>query len=409
MPDIGIIGSGIAGLHLGLFLRQHDIPVTIYSDRTPEDIGASRLPNSVAHHRSTLERERALGVEHWDPQEYGYFANHHHVNGPTPLEFRGDLRGPARALDYRIYLPRLIADFQERGGTFDIRAVKPETIVSLSEQHDLIVVAAGKGEIAGMFPRRADRSPYETPQRRLCVGLYHGVSYPDPKGMSLSVSPGHGELLELPLHSFEGPVTALLFEGIPGGDLEQVSGMDQASDPTGFEKTVLEKLESHFPQVRERADAARFHLTRPEDLLQGGLTPVVREDYTRLPNGRFALALGDMHTVLDPLVGQGANSASYSAWVTGETILEELTLDERFCQKVARRRADRTLSAAAFSNFMLRREAAPHLIELFSAMDGDPELAEEFVDHFNRPERIWDILSTPQRTRAYLAGQEWRQ
>ncbi|MFD2272594.1 hypothetical protein ACFS07_19445 [Undibacterium arcticum] len=27
---IGIIGAGTAGLHLGLFLRQHDVDVTIF-------------------------------------------------------------------------------------------------------------------------------------------------------------------------------------------------------------------------------------------------------------------------------------------------------------------------------------------------------------------------------------------
>ncbi|MDS1270341.1 hypothetical protein RIF23_08540 [Lipingzhangella sp. LS1_29] len=63
MPDIGIVGSGVAGLHLGLYLRQHDVPVTIYSDRSPQQIAQSWLPNSVAHHHVALERERALKVE----------------------------------------------------------------------------------------------------------------------------------------------------------------------------------------------------------------------------------------------------------------------------------------------------------------------------------------------------------
>jgi 2-polyprenyl-6-methoxyphenol hydroxylase-like FAD-dependent oxidoreductase len=37
MTSIGIVGSGIAGLHLGLFLRQHGISATIYADRTPDE------------------------------------------------------------------------------------------------------------------------------------------------------------------------------------------------------------------------------------------------------------------------------------------------------------------------------------------------------------------------------------
>ena len=28
MTSIAIVGSGVSGLHLGLFLQQHDVPVT---------------------------------------------------------------------------------------------------------------------------------------------------------------------------------------------------------------------------------------------------------------------------------------------------------------------------------------------------------------------------------------------
>ena len=36
--SIGIVGSGVSGLHLGLFLRAHDVPVTIYADKEPDAI-----------------------------------------------------------------------------------------------------------------------------------------------------------------------------------------------------------------------------------------------------------------------------------------------------------------------------------------------------------------------------------
>jgi 2-polyprenyl-6-methoxyphenol hydroxylase-like FAD-dependent oxidoreductase len=88
----------------------------------------------------------------------------------------------------------------------------------------------------------------------------------------------------------------------------------------------------------ERIDHAGFQLMGPRDLLQGGLTPVVREDYVRLSNGRYALAMGDARCVVDPVNGQGANSASYSAEVIGRAIVEDYAFDERFCQRVARER-----------------------------------------------------------------------
>ena len=38
MTSIAIVGAGVSGLHLGLFLQQNDVPVTIYTDRSAEEI-----------------------------------------------------------------------------------------------------------------------------------------------------------------------------------------------------------------------------------------------------------------------------------------------------------------------------------------------------------------------------------
>ena len=54
--QIGIIGAGIAGLHLGLYLRQHDIDVTIVTDRTAEQYSKARLLNTAAHFAVTIEQ-----------------------------------------------------------------------------------------------------------------------------------------------------------------------------------------------------------------------------------------------------------------------------------------------------------------------------------------------------------------
>jgi 2-polyprenyl-6-methoxyphenol hydroxylase-like FAD-dependent oxidoreductase len=64
MQCIGITGSGIAGLHLGLFLQKHGGDATLYSDRSPEQIRAGRLSNFAVRFDPTRERERALGVDH---------------------------------------------------------------------------------------------------------------------------------------------------------------------------------------------------------------------------------------------------------------------------------------------------------------------------------------------------------
>jgi hypothetical protein len=179
---------------------------------------------------------------------------------------------PSRPIDYRAYL-RLLADFQERGGDFRAgQQVSPEEIARLSERHDL-VVATGKGGTSAMFPAIAGKSPYGRPQRRLCAGLYHGIAQTEPKGVTMSIAPPHGELLEIPTFSASGHVTVLLFENVPGGDTEVLADAKYDEDPAAFERLVLDKLRAHHPQVFERVDPARFGLTRPEDLLQGAVKP----------------------------------------------------------------------------------------------------------------------------------------
>ncbi len=400
---IGIVGSGVSGLHLGLFLRAHDVPVTMYGDKEPDEIRAGKLLNTVGHHHHTLERERALGVHHWDAAEYGYGCHHHCIGGE--VRFRGDFEHPSSVIDYRVYLPRLMEDFQERGGELVVKpGVDPEEVERLSRHHELMVIAVGRRSMEELFARRDDKSPYDRPQRRLSAGIYSGIEYPDPKGVGIHFSPGHGELLELPIYSHDGFATALLFENVPGGALESLADLRYDDDPAAYDRLVLEALRAHYPMAAERVDPDAFGLWSSRDLLQGALTPIVREDYARLGSGRYALAVGDSHTVVDPMMGQGANSASYSAWTIGEAIVADHVYDERFCQRVARRREGFVHSVSDWTNLMLN--PPPHVMEFIGAMVQDKALCDEFTSNFNDPERQVDVLATPERTRAYLAAHE---
>src|ERR1700733_14476451 len=401
---IAVVGSGVAGLHLALLLQQQGIPATIYSDKTAAQLASGRMLNTVAHHNTTVKREEALGVDHWPLAEYGYFCHHHYVGGPQPLSFPGAFGAPSRALDYRVYPPPLLAGFQEGGGDFLAgQPVSPEEVARLAEVHDLVVVATGKGGLSAMFPVIPGKSPYARPMRRLCAGLYRGIAPSEPKGVTMSIAPPHGELLEIPTFSADGHVTVLLFENVPGGDTEVLADAKYDEDPAAFERLGLAKVRVHHPEALARIATHRLGLPPPQDLLQGAVTPVLREDYTVLPNGSVAIALGDAHSVVDPVVGQGANSASYSAWELGTVIGEDPNFDERFAQKAAARRANRVRAISDWTNLMIALPPAPHLLQLLGAMSQNPAVADEFTDNFNQPERQWDILATPERTSAFLA------
>ncbi|MEY9881795.1 styrene monooxygenase subunit StyA [Bradyrhizobium sp. USDA 329] len=398
---IGIVGAGIAGLHLALYLQKHGVDATVITDRPPEDYRNIRLLNTVAHHHVTIAREDYLGVNHWtDPKDH--YCYHDHVfNFPQPLRFRGDFSKPSRAVDYRIYLPALMQDFTKRGGRIEYRRIEERDIRPLVSRFDLLVVSTGKGPLGQLFTYRPEHTPYSQPQRRLCVGLYTGVRQPDPMNVTLSVSPGHGEMIVIPTITFGGIANALLMENVPGGDMEELATLSYDDNPKHFLKVLLGKLEKHHPTTYDRIDTARFDLAQPQDLLQGGVVPTVRNTVVEFDDGKCAIALGDVHAIVDPMMGQGANVASYAAFVLGEEIVNADALDSRLCEKIDLKRQDRVLAASRWTNVMLQPPTEA-LGMLIGAMSQIPALANEFTENFNYPDRQWDRISTPQRIQAWI-------
>ena len=188
--------------------------------------------------------------------------------------------------------------------------------------------------------------------------------------------------------------------------MDELPRLRYADDPRHFLDTLLAKLEKHHPSVHRRVDRTAFDLANgPGDLLQGGVTPTVRRTHVALGDGKFAVALGDVHAVVDPLCGQGANLASYAAFVLGEEIVRQSVFDERFCEQVDARRRDRVLGATRWTNLFLR-PPSPELQQVIGAMSQDRAMCDEFTDNFNRPEAQWDRLASPQRMRAWLAERQ---
>jgi 2-polyprenyl-6-methoxyphenol hydroxylase-like FAD-dependent oxidoreductase len=398
---IGIVGAGIAGLHLALYLQKHGVDATLITDRAPEDYRKIRLLNTVAHHHVTIAREDYPGVNHWkDPKDH-YYYHDHAFNFPEPIKFRGYFSKASRAVDYRIYLPALMEDFQRRGGKIEYRRIEEADIGPLVARFDLLVVAAGKGPLGQLFAYRPEQTPYSQPQRRLCVGLYTGVRQPDPMNVTLSVSPGHGEMIVIPTITFGGVANALLMENVPGGDMEELASISYEKDRQHFLRVLLDKLEKHHPTTYDRIDTARFDLAQPTDLLQGGIVPTVRNTVVEFEGGKCALALGDVHSVVDPIMGQGANVASYAAFVVGEEIVNSDVLDARFCEKVDLKRQDRVLAASRWTNLMLQPPSEA-LGMLIGAMSQNRALADEFTENFNYPDHQWDRVSSPERIHAWV-------
>ena len=264
-----------------------------------------------------------------------------------------------------------------------------------------MVVSSGKGPLGQLFSYRPEHTPYSQPQRRLCVGLYSGVREPDPMNVTLSVSPGHGEMIVIPTITFDGIASALLMENVPGGDMEELATLSYDADRAHFLRTILDKLEKHHPTTYDRIDTTRFDLAQPLDLLQGGIVPTVRNTVVQFDGGKCAIALGDVHSVVDPMMGQGANVASYAAFVLGEEIVNSDVLDARFCEKVDLKRQDRVLAAARWTNIMLQPPSEA-LGMLIGTMSQNQALADEFTENFNYPDLQWDRVSSAERIHAWI-------
>lgn len=400
---IGIVGAGTGGLHLALHLQQAGVDVTLYSDKRVEDYRDMRLPNTVAHFSVTIDKEKALGVNHWQAGEVGYFGHHYYIGLPEPMRFYGDLRSPSRAVDYRIYLPTLLQDFIDRGGNVEYRAIQGDDYKDLAEEFDLVVVSTGKGT-GDMFPRIPELSPHTAPQRQLCVGIFKGIEQLPSRSVTMYFSPGAGEMIEIPTLTFNGLQNALVMENLPGGELEILAKTKYDDDPEAFRTLLLEKLAKHYPTCFERIDQAEFDLANSSlDILQGGVVPAVRQTSAVLEGGTIALALGDVHNTVDPMLGQGANAAAQAAWIVAEEIIANEIFDARFVEKVDNRRNDRVHAATRWTNAMMANlESFPPEFGMFvGAVAQNRTLADTFTDNFNHPQNQWDIFSSPERVAAF--------
>lgn len=401
MTTIGIIGAGVAGLHLGLLLQQHGVAATIYTDKTPEEQRASRIRNIVVRAAPTRERERQLGVNHWDMPAADIARIEVAIGSARPLAFSGAFNRPVSIVDMRMYWARLLEDFAARGGHVVFGACEAGDVERLSAQHDLMVVAAGRGSLANLFPRMPEHCPYQRPQRLIFGGLYHGVARPEPTCFNVVVVPGHGEILLLPAISFMPDVTGVAVEIIEGGAFEVLRGLRYEDDPQRFDATVLGLLRDYAPSIFARVDPQAFRLARPQDHTFTAITPTTRRGYARMANGACVMAVGDAHVLMDPMTGQGANKAVHAAWTLGEAICGGGPFDEDFCRAVEQRMWAFAGPVSEACNARLG-PPAPHVLALMAAAARNPAIADAYAWGFNHPDLWWEMTNSPERTAALL-------
>jgi hypothetical protein len=305
------------------------------------------------------------------------------------------------AVDFRVYLPRLLEDFEDRGGSV-VHGPTPPTIVrELIERHELVVVASGRDTADSLFPRDPARSVHSTPQRMLCAGFWHGIDELEPGTITFALAPGVGEIFEVPAITRDGQVSALLIEAAPDGPLAPITEASYDADPAAFEALALRLVHDHAPGIFERVAEADFHLTGPLDLLQGAVTPTVRQSWRELTPGRFAIALGDAWIVNDPVTGQGANLGSACAAELAGLIVEHHAYDDMFCRKAERRLWALAEPVCQFTNAFLQ-PPPPHVQGVLAAATEHQRVADAFVTNFGDASAMCRSLATEQGAAAFI-------
>jgi 2-polyprenyl-6-methoxyphenol hydroxylase-like FAD-dependent oxidoreductase len=407
MHDIGIVGTGIAGLHLALYLQQRGLRPTLYAEQRPEEMRTARLPSTPAIFGTVRRHMKELGIAHWETPDTSIHAFDFGIKGMPQFSFHVPFRPPAQFIDMRVYLPRLLEDFAARGGTVVTGgALDAEAVTRLGERHDLVVVASGRGGLAGMFPCVPERSLHATPQRRLLGGLFRGIRFPDEFCFTQRIVAGAGEVCEFQMLTHDGPVAALLIFAVPGGPLEGITQLRHEDAPAAFDRAVYDFLGEHAPEICVRiADPAAFGALGPRDLYQGSIIPVVRHGVAELRPGRHALALGDAHVTMDPLTAQGANAAGKAAWRLGGLLMarvaEGAAFDGAFCARTEHDLWEMLQPFAEWNNAALG-PPPPHVFGLIAAAAQNPAIAMEFTANFDDPRRQWEILRSPENTAAFI-------
>lgn len=403
MRTITIIGAGQAGLQLGIGLLDNGYDVTIVSNRTPDEIRAGKVMSSQCMFGGSLTRERALGLNLWDdqcPPVQGISFTVPDEAGGKAISWASRLDVPAQSVDQRVKIPAWMKEFELRGGKLDVTEAGVDELESYARSSDLVIVAAGKGEIARLFDRDAERSTYDTPQRALALTYVTGMRpRHEYSAVSFNLIPGVGEYFVFPALTTTGPCEIMVFEGVPGGPMDCWGEVRSAEQHLEMSVRILDQF---LPWEAERCGDLR--LTDDNGILAGRFPPTVRKPVGMLPSGSRVLGLADVVVLNDPITGQGSNNASKCAASYLSSILEhgDRPFDETFMRETFERYWDYARYVTGWTNALL---APPpqHVLDLLGAAGAHPRIARRFANGFDDPRDFFHWFMDPTSAKNYLA------
>lgn len=403
MPKVAIVGAGQSGLQLAFALHRDGHDVTLYSDRTPDQIAGSRLPSSTCLFSHSLDRERALDICLWDGEKPLVDLTFVRIAGgpdaPLALSFDGRFARHAQSVDQRLKFSVWLQLLEERGGKVVYGAVDVPGLESVAAANDLTIVAAGKGDIARLFSTDTARMTFDRPQRSIGLAALINSVHDAPDGVYYNIRPGVGEAFGIPMVTATGPAIAWVMEAVPGGPMDRWA---QATTPTEMLDLTRRTFADFFPWDSHRVDGA--DLADDNAWLCGAVPPTIRKPVGTLPSGAKVLGMADVVVLNDPACGQGANNASTHAGVMHRLITEQgdAAFDDEFMQRSFDEFWDYAQWPTAFTNALIS-PLPPHVLQFMGAATQLQEAANRFINTFDDPTDAPNYLFDPVACETFLA------
>lgn len=424
---IAIVGSGQAGLLAAHGLVRAGHEVTLYSDRTADRwLNGSRPTGAAARFELALAFERELGLAHWEavaPKIEGAHLTFCPRIGNRLVTLAGRLPAatPGFAIDLRLQSHRWMNDLEAAGGRVIVETIDVARLDAIAAEHELVIVAAGRGPLAEVFPRNAERSVYAAPQRKLAMVIAAGAPM-KMEGMPFVAAKFNlfepaGEAFWIPyFHRDRGPCWCLLFGAKPGGPMDRFADCTTGAAVVARAKQVIGAL-----MPWDAAWARDLELADPDGFLIGAVTPTVRAPVGRLPSGRAVMPLGDTAIAMDPIGGQGANLGNKLARhvVAAVAAAPEAAFDGGWMTRVFEAFwADHGAATVRFNNLLLEPMTTAGKILMISQYGsngvGDSpsqRLADAVIENFSDPRRHTAAFVDQRAARALVtsaSGRSWR-
>jgi hypothetical protein len=398
--------------------------VTVYSDRSAAQLlHGSHPTGAAARFELALAYERKLGLAHWEaeaPRGRGVYLTFCPKLGNRLITMAGHASSYFQAIDLRLQGHRWMTDLDAAGARVRVEKIDPDRLDAIAAQHELVLVAAGRGPLAELFPRHAARSVYDAPQRKLAMMIVKGAPQTIPGVPFLPVRfnffAPYGEAFWVPYyHRDHGATWGMLFEAKAGTAMDRFDGCTTGAQVVATAKALIREL-----MPWEAAWAADIELADPEGWLVGSVTPTVREPVGRLPSGRVVMPIGDTAIALDPIAGQGANLGNKMVQhvIAAISAAPDATFDAGWMTRTFEAFwADHGAPTVAFNNAFLEPLTAAGKLLLISQSGSDgtsdtprQRIANAVFENFADPRRNTSAFLDPRAARkliAELSGHSW--